>query len=72
MPVPSFARGCFFFCKDTNFLANHNEPLSGKVVPLVVSSFAKILFFLLMFLRKKKQSEVYLTMKPMRTKPIKT
>ena len=37
--------GCFFFCKDTNFLANHNGHLCILPCRKVVSSFAKILIF---------------------------
>ena len=36
---------CFFFCKDTNFLANHNGVVRLITLILVVSSFAKILIF---------------------------
>ena len=36
---------CFFFCKDTNFLANHNKTLNDADCDIVVSSFAKILIF---------------------------
>ena len=36
---------CFFFCKDTNFLANHNYNREYRYVATVVSSFAKILIF---------------------------
>ena len=36
---------CFFFCKDTNFLANHNIGAAALLGGSVVSSFAKILIF---------------------------
>ena len=40
-----FDLGCFFFCKDTNFLANHNQQVVNNMTSGVVSSFAKILIF---------------------------
>ena len=44
--MPYFKRkelSCFFFCKDTNYLANHNACRHPLLPNKVVSSFAKIL-----------------------------
>ena len=44
--MPYFKRkelSCFFFCKDTNYLANHNIYIDIQKSIKVVSSFAKIL-----------------------------
>ena len=50
---------CFFFCKDTNFLANHNEKLLTSLGIPVVSSFAKILIFQLITTELKTSYDRY-------------